>query len=55
LSQAAGRRKTSGEGPANVPQVTIAELDEHCALPDGVRRKFLRDNAILAFKLDVPS
>jgi hypothetical protein len=30
----------------------LAELDEHCALPEGVRRKFLRDNALRAFKLD---
>ena len=31
----------------------LAELDEHCALPDDVRRKFLRENAIRAFRLDV--
>jgi hypothetical protein len=30
----------------------LGELDEHCALPDSVRRKFLRENALRAFKLD---
>ena len=31
----------------------LAELDQHCALAEDVRRKFLRDNAVRAFKLDV--
>ena len=31
----------------------LAQLDEHCALPDAVRRKFLRENSIRAFKLNV--
>jgi uncharacterized protein len=29
----------------------LDQLDEHCALPPAVRRKFLRDNALRAFKL----
>ncbi len=32
----------------------LAELDEFCPMPEAVRRKFLRDNAVRAFKLDVP-
>jgi uncharacterized protein len=31
----------------------LAELDAHCALPDDVKRKFLRENALRAFKLDL--
>lgn len=31
----------------------LGQLDEHCALPDPVRRKFLRENAVRAFKLNV--
>src|SRR5947207_2869574 len=31
----------------------LGELDEHCALGAAVRRKFLRANAVRAFKLDV--
>jgi hypothetical protein len=30
----------------------LAQLEEHCALPPAVARKFLRDNAVRAFKLD---
>ena len=30
----------------------LAQLDEHCALPDAVQRKFLRENAIRVLKLD---
>jgi predicted TIM-barrel fold metal-dependent hydrolase len=33
----------------------LAELDRYCELSESVRRKFLRENAIRAFKLDVPS
>ena len=31
----------------------LGEMDEHCPLPEAVRRKFLRDNAIRAFRLDI--
>jgi predicted TIM-barrel fold metal-dependent hydrolase len=31
----------------------LGELDAHCDLPAAVRRKFLRENAVRAFKLDV--
>jgi hypothetical protein len=30
----------------------LAELEEHCRLPESVRRKFLRENAVRAFKLE---
>ena len=30
----------------------LAQLDEYCQLPEESRRKFLRDNAVRAFKLD---
>jgi predicted TIM-barrel fold metal-dependent hydrolase len=31
----------------------LGELETYCPLPEGVRRKFLRANAVRAFKLDV--
>ena len=31
----------------------LEQLDEHCAPSDEVKRKFLRDNAIRAFKLEI--
>ena len=31
----------------------LRELDEHCALPEPVRQKFLRENAARAFKLEL--
>ena len=31
---------------------SLEQLDEHCALPQAVRRKFLRDNAVRAFRLE---
>jgi len=32
----------------------LGQLDEHCGLPEEVRRKFLRENALQAFKLASP-
>jgi predicted TIM-barrel fold metal-dependent hydrolase len=30
----------------------LAELDQYCPMPEETRRKFLRENAIRAFRLD---
>jgi predicted TIM-barrel fold metal-dependent hydrolase len=30
----------------------LGELDQYCALPEAMRRKFLRENALRAFKLE---
>jgi hypothetical protein len=32
----------------------VDQLDEFCPMPEAVRRKFVRDNAIRAFKLELP-
>ena len=55
----ARRRRVSASCPAS-PSLAglpiarpLGELDEHCQLPEAVRRKFLRTNAVRAFKLEV--